>query len=185
MKLLWLDLETTGLDPHTEEILEIAAVEADLLSPFEWKPLYHAVLGIQRPVQDLSPFILDMHSKNGLLKECLESTQWLGDADTELAKLVPFVEDKEERTVLAGSSIHFDMSFLRIHMPKLAGNLSHRLYDISAMKLAARSLGRPWVKPVPAHRAMDDVLASIADTQSLFQWLKTECGRNPFRDHTS
>lgn len=185
MKLLWLDLETTGLDPLTDEILEVAAFEADLLAPTEAKEIYHAVLGIQRPVADLSPFILNMHTKNGLLKECLESTKWVVEADHELAALVPSVLDKEERTVLAGSSIHFDMGFLKVHMPELASHLSHRLYDISAMKLVARSLGRPHVLPDPAHRAKADVLASIEDTRRLFAWLKTECGKNPFRDHTS
>jgi oligoribonuclease (3'-5' exoribonuclease) len=59
MKLLWLDLETTGLDPTTCKILEIAVSVADLTDPFNATPVYHAVLW--HDGRDLDPFTLQSH----------------------------------------------------------------------------------------------------------------------------
>ncbi len=87
MKLLWLDLETTGLDPAKNVILEVAVSVADLATPFVATPIYHAVL--VHHGQGLDPFIVDMHTKNGLLAECLESSLVPFDADEALCQLIP------------------------------------------------------------------------------------------------
>lgn len=174
MKLLWLDLETTGLDPRKEQVLEVAVMEADFLDPFNARHLYTAVLPLD-PGRVLIPFITEMHTKNGLLEDCERSITELAQVERDLLDLVPMVADKEERTTLAGSSIHFDHEFLKVYMPKFAARLSHRHYDISSWKLLARSMGRPHTKPDPAHRAMDDVLASIKDGRDTLDWFVHHC----------
>jgi oligoribonuclease len=171
MKLLWLDLETTGLDPRECKVLEIAVAQADLAAPFNTSLFYHAV--IRHDGANLSPFILDMHTKNGLLAECATSGVLIEEVDDLLASLVP-QEERSEMPVLAGSSIHFDHDFIRVHLPRFAERLSHRHYDVSAVKLFCESIGMPKLPRAEAHRAREDVLESIRHAQQCAVWARNK-----------
>ena len=167
MKLLWLDVETTGLDPTKDVLLELAFAVTDLEEPFDIGSVYNPVLKFT-DVAGLSPFILDMHTKNGLLAECAQSVVTLADVEEWMLAVVPEAEDKP---VLAGSTIHFDHGFLKAHLPRLAARLSHRHYDVSAVKLFCQSLGMPKPPKAEAHRAAADVRESIAHAQMCAEWL--------------
>ena len=83
------------------------------------------------------------------------------------------VSDKDERPTLAGRTVHFDLGFIRHHMPRLAARLSHRVYDVSAICLFCESLGMPRLKKGEAHRASEDVLESVEHARRCAEWL---CG---------
>lgn len=184
MMLVWIDLETTGLDNKKDNILEIAVSIADLRDPFNVKEAYHGVFFMPDDVHDtLDPFIIDMHTKNGLLVECAKSRLLSKDAEAALLKLIPEIEDKDDRPTLAGSSVHFDHAFIKNEMPKLSKRLSHRHYDVSALKLFCQSLGMPKFKKAQAHRAKDDILESIAHGKECTEWLRKNLGRNPTNVH--
>jgi oligoribonuclease len=171
MKLLWLDLETTGLDPRDCKVLEIAVMRADISEPFSALPLYSAVIQ-SPPYLALSSFIRDMHTKNGLLMECAApGAVRIEEAEAALLDLVPEAASRSEMPVLAGSSIHFDHEFLKVHMPTFEKRLSHRHYDVSAVKLFCESIGMPKLPKAEAHRAQADVLESIAHAQKCADWV--------------
>lgn len=174
MKLYWLDLETTGLDPNETTILEIAIAEADLSDPFNYRHIYNSVIGFpESDHKDLTPFILDMHTKNGLLIECVNEKKMISDVQEDLLDLIPHSETKADKPTLAGSSVHFDHSYLTVHMPKLAKRLSHRHYDVSAVKLFCHSVGMPELPPAePAHRAKADIEYSIKLAGICRDWLR-------------
>jgi oligoribonuclease len=157
--MIWLDLETTGLDPVNDKILELAMVNDETGEKFQ------AI--VSHDGQGLSPFILDMHTKNGLLAECTSlglrasqvearAIEWLGEGT---------------RLQLAGSSIHFDVSFLRVHMPILAAAFSHRLFDVSAIKLFCESIGMAPIPKANAHRALADIEESRAHLAMCAGWV--------------
>lgn len=166
MKLIWLDLETTGLDPETEVILEVAAFEAELTKPFDARKIYDTVLEFPATkATSLTPFILKMHTD--LLEACAVSLVSVKSAELDLMHRLP-----EREYTLAGSSVHFDHGFIRQHMPNLNKRFSYRHYDVSAVKLFAQSLG---MKPFPkagAHRAAADCLESIAHAKAVAEWFR-------------
>ena len=170
MKLLWLDLKTTGLDPTRGKILEVAAAVADLQTPFDLQPTYLGVSAGSPPDAIYSrvcsfakwehwlmdDYVRSMHTKNGLLVECERASSTAAIIEGDLLSMLPEpgTYDRENTPTLAGSSVHFDHAWLRVHMPTFAARLSHRHYDVSAVKLFCQSLGmtKPRVRRRTAPR---------------------------------
>lgn len=199
--LLWLDLETTGLEPRDCCILEVGARVAAFDTPFDGDlvcdRVVHAVvsekkgylgdtlIGVQnytglggRGTYLIDKFVLDMHTKNGLLRDCVESTNTLREVEEGILLKVPDLP-REERFVLAGSTVHFDRSFLQRYMPTLHARLSHRHYDASSVKLFCQSLDMPPLPKAEAHRALADVDESIAHARACAEWATNVLGHAP------
>ena len=165
-RLVWLDLETTGLIAVSNLVLEIACLvtEADL-TPIDAG--YSTVIHVDRwRLQQMPDPIWEMHSRSGLVDESVASTTTLYQAQT---GALAYVAQHVPAGVVpcAGSSVRFDRGFLAVHTPILDGYLHYRIVDVSTVK----ELVRRWFpatyarlpKREPAHRAMPDVLASIAE----------------------
>lgn len=170
--LYWIDVETTGLDPQADSILEIAVARSSMERPFEPQFIYHRVLHFEGPCRDA--WCQDAHTRSGLLAECLRSTATVADVARDLRELVPLVLERDQKPILAGSSVHFDRDALLAH-GILVGAFSYRLYDVSAIYLFAQSLGMPRVerrdKP---HRARKDILASVDLALECAVWFETK-----------
>lgn len=176
MKLIWLDLETTGLDPRKDSILEVYAAEADLSDPFTiTRELVNDVVYLGAPsvlrLERDNPFVHAMHTKNGLLADCLRSFTSVREIERKLLELIPAVEDRNELPTLAGSTVHFDQSFINVHMPALASRLHYRIFDVSTIKVLARAMGAPKWPRAEAHRAREDVFESIDHGKSATEFL--------------
>lgn len=174
MNLFWLDIETTGLDPRSHIVLEVAFGVADFKRPYELIDTYQGVVTFNGT--DLDPFILDMHTRNGLLEECRNSPNAVGYADIEheINRRIPTGLARDEMPILAGSSIHFDRSFLQMIMPDVMKRFSHRHYDVSSIKLFCESMGMPKLPRAQAHRAMADVLESIEHAKQCAEWVSAQ-----------
>lgn len=167
--LVWMDLEMTSVvDARIDRIVEIAVVvtDSDLNVIAEGPDL---VIHADQKLFDAAPASArELHEKNGLIPLVAESTLTLSEAEDQvLAFLKEYVEPKS--APLCGSSIHVDRHFLSIQMPRVEEYLFYRCIDVSTIK----ELARRWQpdlyrvaqerKGESAHRAKDDILASIRE----------------------
>lgn len=160
--IVWLDLETTGLEPTRDLILELAAVVTD--KDLNEIDRFEAVVGYGKHILErCDVVVLEMHSASKLWREVFGGrTEDLGVV---LRRFAHFLDMKvgSEKLPLAGNSVHFDRSFLRVHAPDIEKRFTHRNIDMSSFKEASRRWGggEPPVSVTTAHRAMADVLDSI------------------------
>lgn len=166
-KYIWLDLETSGLDPDAEVILEVAAIVTD--ADLDELDRFKSVLTVNekdrgRLEQRLADNgILGMHTSNGLVEACVSGGLRIDAIDGRLAALAERFAWEHGKPILAGSSIHFDHSFVTRDLPDFAERLHHRLRCISALKLAFEdALGEPFPSGTGNHRAMSDIESSLA-----------------------
>lgn len=179
LTLLWLDLETTGLRPRKDHVLEVSLAIASMDNPFLARHAFHSVVWYpQECWHEIDPYARDVHTKSGLLEECASPLAPSVEAveDSLLAYVVES-QSRDARPVLAGSSVHFDHAFLERHMPRVAERLSHRHYDVSALKLYCESMGMPQIPKAKAHRANDDVKESIEHGMMCTRWLIVNAAR--------
>lgn len=171
-KLLWVDLEMTGLEPTKDVILEVAAEVTD----FNFKTLasYEARVKHRRDV------VLDRMQKNNFWKvfpenrdeflNKLEHGKSLAEVEKELIALVE-AEFGREPAVLAGNSIHNDRNFIKHWWPALDLKLHYRMLDVSAFKVLMQGKYGNEFEKKDVHRAFDDIQASIAELQYYLEWL--------------
>lgn len=174
MKLLFLDLETSGLDPQTCQILEVAACVADLDRPFNTRDPYEAVCcPVDLNLDDVHPVVRAMHTENGLWSACAASTTSLNEIEDRLIAMTGETpaSDRDNQTTLAGSCVSFDLAFINRWMPRLAKFLHYRVFDVSSILLFARAMGMPPLPKAVAHRAMADIRESIENARACASWL--------------
>lgn len=185
MHVIWLDLETTGLDPDVNCIVEIAAYSAPLTDPFNITML------IDTPIRtpgnlfdDCDPYVKNMHTKSGLIEACLSdgAMHWNDAKDLFVQKIAALASESPEKPTLAGSSIHFDKMFLEREIPMSVNLLSHRLFDVSAIKLEAESLGMPRIAKAEAHRAKDDIIESMRHLRIVRKWREDQIAEKHRRE---
>lgn len=165
--LVWMDLEMTGLDHTTEVIVEIATIitDDDLQVLAEGPDLV-----IHQPddvLAKMDPFVVEMHTKSGLLEQIKASTVTLEAAG---AATLDFIRQHvpEPATVpLCGNSIGTDRRFLAAYLPDIENYLHYRSIDVSSVKelvkrwYPAIDTGRP--RGQGSHRALDDIRESIRE----------------------
>jgi len=173
--LAWIDLEMTGLDPERDMILQAALIVTDR----DLQPLDEYVCDVWQPeaaFEHMSPFVRDMHEKNGLLDRVRASRVDQREAQRQLLTRISALCDYP--AVLCGSSIWVDRTFLDRHMQGLAGYLHYRMVDVTSFKLVVdRWLGASamFQKPTEGeHDALVDIRNSIAELRHYKKLLKTD-----------
>jgi oligoribonuclease len=158
--MVWIDVETTGLDTDLDTLLEIALLITDAqLEPLAGSSyVVHCPLVLDLP---MTPFVREMHTENGLLEECRQHGYFLHDIDTRLAALLT-QQGIDGNAPLCGSTIHFDRAFVKRDLPLTHARLHYRNVDVSSLKeLVLRWAPEMEYPKKDYHRAMPDIHESI------------------------
>ncbi len=170
-KLLWIDLEMTGLDPKKDKILEVAAIATDM--KLNEIATYEAIIKVDEELMK-SRMIGDFWEKNSGSRDALIAQNASGKPVSEVEKdLLDFLDKNFGKEIyLAGNSIHQDRKFIENEMPELNRRLHYRMLDVSAWKIYfENALGKKFIKP-ENHRALDDINGSIEELKWYLTFLK-------------
>ncbi|MBR3052459.1 oligoribonuclease [Candidatus Saccharibacteria bacterium] len=170
-KLLWMDLEMTGLVPGVDKILEVAVIATDM--KLETVATYEAVVKVDDELMK-KRMVGEFWEKNAKARDGLMEQNASGKLVGEVEKeLLEFIDKNCTKEVyLAGNSIHQDRKFIEKEMPELDRRLHYRMLDVSAWKIYfEKALSKKFVKP-ENHRALDDINGSIEELKWYLTFLK-------------
>jgi len=167
-KLLWVDLEMTGLDVQKDVIIEVAVEVTD----FNFKTLasYEAIIHQPDDVMaGANEWAKAQHAASGLTERV--RTQGRAERDV-IHELVGFIQAQfgDEPAVMAGNSIHNDRNFVKRWWPEVDELLHYRMLDVSSFKILMQGKNGVKFEKKEAHRAFDDIQASIAELQYYLEW---------------
>ena len=162
-RLVWVDLEMTGLEPETCAIVEIATLVTDA----ELTVIAEGPNLVIRPPTDalarMNDYVRALHVKSGLLDRIHASTTTVAEAER---ATMAFLEEHcgQGTSLLCGNSVWKDRAFLEREMPAVVAFLHYRMIDVSTLKELVRRWYPPSYHPPKKkeeHRALDDIRESI------------------------
>ncbi len=161
-KLLWIDLEMTGLDPEKDRILEVAAIATD----WELEPMAQMTAVVKVPEKLMQERMVgefwekNAASRDGLMEQNSEGKE-TSVVEGEILKFLN--EWFGDEVILAGNSIHQDRKFIDREWPEVSRKLHYRMLDVSAWKVVFEGkYGKKFLKR-ETHRALDDIIGSIEE----------------------
>ncbi len=164
-RLVWLDLEMTGLDTFNDQIIEIATIvtdaELNILAEGPVLVIYQA----EAILAAMDDWNQKQHSGSGLLTRVRASGLSCAEAEQQtLAFLKRWLPAKA--SPMCGNSICQDRRFLARLMPELEDFFHYRNLDVSTIKelvLRWYPEGTAKFQKKSSHLALDDVRDSIAE----------------------
>ncbi|XP_066507082.1 small fragment nuclease [Hoplias malabaricus] len=165
-RMVWVDLEMTGLDIEKDQIIEMACLitDSDLNILAEGPNLI-----INQPnelLDSMSDWCKEHHGRSGLTQAVRDSKISLQQAEYEFLSFIR-QHTPPGQCPLAGNSVHADKKFLDKYMPQFMRHLHYRIIDVSTVKELCRRWFPEEYKLTPqkkaSHRALDDIQESIKE----------------------
>ncbi len=168
-KLLWIDMEMTGLDVEKEVPIEIAAIVTDV--HFNEGETYHAIIKQPRAfLEQMDDWNKKHHGASGLTEAVPNGVDPLKVED-DMIRLIE--RNFATAPVIAGNSIGQDRAFINRHMPRLAAKLHYRMLDVTSFKIIMNARFGIKHEKKNSHRAVDDIRESIAELAFYLAHFKT------------
>ncbi len=170
-KLLWVDLEMTGLDPEKDRILELAAIATG----WGLEPIAEMTAVVKVPEKLMKERMVgEFWEKNAESRDGLMAQNATGESATEVEKKLLEFMDRYfgKEIILAGNSIHQDRKFIDREWPEVAKRLHYRMLDVSAWKVYFEGAKDKKFVKREAHRALDDIQGSIEELKWYLSFMK-------------
>ena len=178
-RLVFLDLETTGLDKDKDDILEIGILVVDVQTggtqSFQLTRKY-LFLNEEEIRNSMDPVVYEMHKKSGLIDEVLDEESDICANTVCLQKnalswLRGLGFSEENKATLCGYSPHFDRGFLKAQMPSLEQLFHHRHIDVSSFR-GWLLRHQPNIETVLKSRLGETEHRALADCRKAYEELK-------------
>lgn len=178
--LIWLDCEMTGLNPDYDRIIEIATVVTDKnLQVIAEGPVL-AIHHSERILARMDNWNIKQHTSTGLVERVRGSKISVKKAER---LTLEFLEEyvPPGKSPMCGNSIAQDRRFLVRYMPHLEKYFHYRNFDVSVLKIIAKS----WYPDIykkyskkSKHKALDDIYDSIDELKFYRENIMIEEGIN-------
>lgn len=172
--ILWTDVETSGVDPFEDSLLEIAVMATDI-SGNPLSDLKEFVI----PNRDFSvsdSLVIKMHDRSGLWEDLWNAPPIsMEKVDKKLSNWVEGLQLNPKKTFFGGNSITLDREFVGYNLPRFYSHFSHRSIDVTSIALTLQGNFNfaPFEKKM-AHRAGADVLESIEEYKFYLEKISSE-----------
>ena len=172
-KILWVDLEMSGLSPRDDVILEVAAIVTD----WDFVEIATYEAAVQQDANLLQKRMVgSFWEENTDVREQLigqsQDGKPLGVVEKELIKFAQKHIGRDEKILLTGNSIHQDRQFIDHWWPAFATQLHYRMLDVSAWKVVFEGKFRKKFAKPEAHRALSDIRGSIEELKYYLKRIK-------------
>ena len=163
-RLVWVDMEMTGLDPDTDRVIEIATIvttqDLEVLAEGPVITLRQS----EESIAAMDEWNTRTHTQSGLVDRIRSST--IDEAEAS-ARTLAFLEQWVEpnSSPMCGNSICQDRRFMARYLPNLNAFFHYRHLDVSTLKILAQRW-RPDLPEAPkagAHQALADIRESIEE----------------------
>ncbi len=180
--MVWIDLETTGLNVEEDVIIEICVAVTDgLLNTIEEGPeLRIHYPDMEDRIKNMGEWCTRTHTRSGLLDMCRTSKTSLKDAEDQIVAFLEATLDEKDwknrirRYIpIAGNSVHFDVTFIKKWMPRIMDYTSYRIVDVSSIHEVCKRINPRLLESIPQkrhkHTARSDILESIKELSFYYE----------------
>ena len=163
-RMVWIDLEMTGLDLSKEKIIEIATIVTDGELNIIAEGPNLAVSVEETLLEGMDEWNTRHHHRSGLVERVRNNSVTVEEAERQTMEFLR-QHVNENKAPLCGNSVSNDRLFLQKEMPEIVEFLHYRMIDVSTVK----ELGRRWYPEVSrynkrgAHLALDDIRESVQE----------------------
>lgn len=166
-RILWIDLEMSGLNPDKDIITEVAAIVTD----WDFNEIDNFTGIVKNKLSILNRrfrangafWDANPEARDGLLAQN-DDGKPLGVVENDLIEFIAKNNfDLNKPVLLAGNSVHVDRRFIIKSWPKFDSKLHYRMLDVTAFKLVFENKYKTSFPKPDTHRALDDIRGSILE----------------------
>ncbi|KAF7846112.1 hypothetical protein BT93_L5229 [Corymbia citriodora subsp. variegata] len=164
----------TGLNLASDSIMSLACFVTDYdLNVLDEEGYEAVITHSQEQMDAMGEWCKQHHGDSGLTAACLDpaKSKSAEEAATGLLAYIQKYAPERRKALLAGNTVHADKAFL-IQEPytKVMKHLHHRIFDVSAIKEAARRWASDEIikgspRKTGKHEARSDILESIEEAR--------------------
>lgn len=168
--IVFIDVETTGIEADDNFLLEVACVVADtqlnvLDTDGFQTSVYYPELVVGQLFEHTDEYVQNMHTKTGLWDRLSSEGKPLSEVDALLVEYIRQYNPEAQTAWLGGNSIFLDRSYLNRYLPKTAAHIHYRSLDITSHAGPMRWWFGESFEKKSTHRAIDDILESVAEAK--------------------
>jgi oligoribonuclease len=169
-KLIWIDLEMTGLNPEKGAIIEIATIVTDDKLELVAEGPNIAINHPEEVLNTMDVWNMTTHKESGLLDRVKVSPYDIQGAEKMTLEFIS-IHCKKGESPLCGNSVWQDRRFLIKYMPRLEEFFHYRNIDVSSIK----ELVKRWYPSLPpykkenSHLALSDIKESINELKYYYR----------------
>lgn len=187
--IVWVDVESTGLDPIVDPILEYGTILTDargrvirngvatwmVFDPKDWHFTHR--------INNLVPVVRDMHTDSGLLNDLSAIVRSPKAAEITPARVErsilswlehffgPRSSDFDKKLPMSGASVHFDRAHLRMQMSGLHDWYHYRNgVDVSQLRYMMNMLNPDLARETPKQQKLHRTVPDLVDSIHLYQY---------------